>query len=80
MIQLLLLLKEIVMVTPADLIEHIEDILYNADKSAMRLLSEQQTSYRNGYADAVSHLKIDIEGAIYAYGEMLTQGANNEEF
>jgi hypothetical protein len=66
------------MVTPADLMQHIEDILYNADKSAMRLLSEQPTSYHSGYADAVSDLKNDIEGALYAYGEMISQGANNE--
>ena len=68
------------MVTPADLIQHIEDILYNADKSAMRLFSEQTTAYNSGYADAVNDLKNDIEGALYAYGEMVSQGANNEEF
>jgi len=66
------------MVTPADLIQHIEDILYNADKSAMRLFSEQTTAYNSGYADAVNDLKNDIEGALYAYGEMISQGANNE--
>jgi len=59
------------MVTPADLIAQIEDIMYNYLKDADKALGVEQSAFLNGYYEGISDLKEAIDGAFYEYGEMV---------
>ena len=62
------------MVTPADLIAHIEDIMYNYLKDANELLSVEQSAFLSGYYEGIADLKEAIDGAFYEYDAMNSQG------
>ena len=65
------------MVTPVDLIQQIEDRIYNLRKESEKILRENPTSYNVAYLEGVEDLANSIEGAIYEYGEMIS--AQNDE-
>jgi len=65
------------MVTPADLIQQIEDRIYNLRKESETILRESPTTFNVAYLEGVEELANSIEAAIYEYGEMIS--AQNDE-